>query len=184
MSPGERPFRIGKDCASKQDAPQRIFKAYHRHGNDYYPDPPILAFFNFLAFSCVFPIFLAFSCVFPSFSKDLGGSATRETLAFLGEKSLLFPKKQGLEGQGRVSFFFIFKMVPEIGDSPKKVLSNPPEGSIEPQINIFFLYGLCIYYQPGKFFFEARKVPQKIFKACRSCPIFRPFPRCWFATQA
>ena len=28
------------------------------------------------------------------------GSAKRETLAFLGKKALLFPKKQGLEGQG------------------------------------------------------------------------------------
>ena len=62
------------------------------------PDPPILAFFRFPCFFR-FPIFLAFSCVFPSFSKDFRGSAKRKTLAFFGEKPLLFPKKQGLEGQ-------------------------------------------------------------------------------------
>ena len=48
-----------------------------------------------------FPIFLAFFlCVFPLFSKNFRGSAKRKTLAFLGGKPLLFPKKQGLEGQG------------------------------------------------------------------------------------
>ena len=58
----------------------------------HYPDPPILAFFRFPCFFR-FPIFLAFSCVFPSFSKDFRGSAKRETLAFFGEKPLLFRKK-------------------------------------------------------------------------------------------
>ena len=43
-----------------------------------------------------FPFFF---CVFPSFSKDFRGSAKRKPLLF-GEKPLLFPKKQGLEGQG------------------------------------------------------------------------------------
>ena len=64
------------------------------------PDPPILAFFDFLAFFR-FPIFLAFSCVFPSFSKDFRASAKRETLAFFwGKNPCFFQKKQGLEGQG------------------------------------------------------------------------------------
>ena len=91
-----------------------------------YPDPPILAFFDFLAFFR-FPIFLAFFVRFPSFSKDFRGSAKfsdcpcfffvrfpslskdfrgsakRKTLAFFGGKTLCFfhKKKQGLEGQGR-----------------------------------------------------------------------------------
>ena len=54
------------------------------------PDPPILAFFDFLAFLCVFPIFLAFLCVFPLFSKDFRGSAKRKTLAFLGKSPCFF----------------------------------------------------------------------------------------------
>ena len=58
-----------------------------------------LLFFDFLAFF-VFRFSLLFLCDFPSFSKDFRGSAKRETLAFWGEKPLLFPKKQGLEGQG------------------------------------------------------------------------------------
>ena len=63
------------------------------------PDPPILAFFDFLAFFR-FPIFLAFSCVFPSFSKDFRASAKRETLSFLGEKTLAFSKKARVGGSG------------------------------------------------------------------------------------
>ena len=55
--------------------------------------------FRFLCFFC-FPIFLAFFVRF-AFSKDLRGSAKRNTLAFWRKKPLLFPKKQGLEGQGK-----------------------------------------------------------------------------------
>ena len=39
---------------------------------------------------------------FPFFSKDFRGSAKRQTLAFFGVSlAVFFPKKQGLEGQGR-----------------------------------------------------------------------------------
>ena len=64
------------------------------------PDPPILAFFDFLAFFC-YPIFLAFLCVFPLFSKDFRGSAKRKTLAFLG-KSPCFFQKARIGGSGCV----------------------------------------------------------------------------------
>ena len=62
------------------------------------PDPPILVFFDFLAFFD-FPFSLLF-LRFCFLSKDFRGSAKRETLVFFGEKPLLSPKKQGLEGQG------------------------------------------------------------------------------------
>ena len=67
-----------------------------------FPDPPILAFFDFLAF-LGFPISLAFLCVCPLFSKDFRGSAKSKTLAFFGVSLAFFSKKarlQGLEGQG------------------------------------------------------------------------------------
>ena len=64
------------------------------------PDPPILAFFDFLA-HFVFRFPLLFLCVFPFFSKDLRGSAKRKTLAFFGVSHAFFSKKkEGLEGQG------------------------------------------------------------------------------------
>ena len=64
------------------------------------PDPPILAFFDFLAFFvCRFS--LLFRCVFPFFSKDFRISAKRKTLAFFRGFPSFFPEKQGLEGQGR-----------------------------------------------------------------------------------
>ena len=81
------------------------------------PDPPILAFFDFLAFFC-FPIFLAFLCVFPSFSKDFRGSAKRKTLAFFG-KTLGFSKKARVGGSG---IWLIFaKAGGFIGNGPNTV---------------------------------------------------------------
>ena len=70
------------------------------------PDPPILAFLDFLAFF-VFRFSLSFLCVFPFFSKDFRGSAKRRTLAFCGASLLLKKKKQGLEGQGNSRRFAI-----------------------------------------------------------------------------
>ena len=58
------------------------------------PDPPSLAFVDFLAFFG-FPISLAFLCVFPFFSKDFRGSATRETLVFFGVSLAFFQKSKG-----------------------------------------------------------------------------------------
>ena len=63
------------------------------------PDPPILAFFDFLAFFVV--RFCFFFCAF-SFSKDFRGSAKRKTLSFFGVSLACFQKKQGLEGQGQL----------------------------------------------------------------------------------
>ena len=63
------------------------------------PDPPILAFFDFLAFF-LFRFSLLFWSVFAFFSKDLRGSAKRKKPLLFGGFPLLFPKRQGLEGQG------------------------------------------------------------------------------------
>ena len=66
-----------------------------------FPDTPTLAFFFFsisLLFS--FLISLAFFNCFPFFSKDWGGCAKRETLAFFGVSLVFFWKQQVLEGQG------------------------------------------------------------------------------------
>ena len=53
------------------------------------PDPPTLAFFDFLAF---FRFSLLFWCVFPSLSKDFRGSAKRKTLVFFGISLAFFQK--------------------------------------------------------------------------------------------
>ena len=68
-----------------------------------YPDPPILAIFDFLAFS-VFRFPLLFWAFFLSFPRLLGVPRREKPLFLLGEKPLLFPKKQGLEGQGCSKF--------------------------------------------------------------------------------
>ena len=65
-----------------------------------FPDPPILAFFDFLAF---FPIFLAFFfcvCVcFPSFPRILGVPRREKPLFFSGFPVLFF-KKARVGGSG------------------------------------------------------------------------------------
>ena len=65
----------------------------------HFPDPPILAFFDFIFFSD-FPCFFD---RFPFLSMDFRGSAKRITLVFWGVSLAFFQKKQGLEGQGLVS---------------------------------------------------------------------------------
>ena len=67
-----------------------------------HPDPPTLAFFDFLAFF-VFRLSLLFWGIFLSFPRILGVPRREEPLAFLGESpcAFFFPKKQGLEGQGK-----------------------------------------------------------------------------------
>ena len=62
------------------------------------PDPPILAFFVFLAFFC-FPISLAFLCGFPLFSKDFRGSAKRKNPCFF-RGFLAFFEKARVGGSG------------------------------------------------------------------------------------
>ena len=64
------------------------------------PWPPILAFFDFLAF-CSFPIFLAFFGVFPFFPRILGVLRREKPCFFWGFPCcfFFFSKKQGLEGQ-------------------------------------------------------------------------------------
>ena len=62
------------------------------------PDPPILAFFDFLAFF-VFRFPLLFLGVFLGFSKDFRGSAKRKTLVFFGV-SLAFSKRARVGGAG------------------------------------------------------------------------------------
>ena len=57
-----------------------------------FPDPPILAFFDFLAFF-VFRFSLLFCAFFLLFSKDFRVSAKRKTLAFFWGKTLAFSKK-------------------------------------------------------------------------------------------
>ena len=65
-----------------------------------YPDPPILAFFDFLAFF-VFRFSLLFCAFFLSFPRIVGVPRREKKPCFFGgKKPLLFPKKQGLEGQG------------------------------------------------------------------------------------
>ena len=59
-----------------------------------FPDPPTLAFFNFLAFFR-FPISLAFLVRFSFLSKDFRGSAKRKTLAFFGISLVFFQKSKG-----------------------------------------------------------------------------------------
>ena len=71
--------------------------AQMKHKKD--PDPPILAFFDFLAFFR-FPISLAFLCVFPFFSKDFRGSAKRKTLAFFGGFPCFFQESKGWRVRG------------------------------------------------------------------------------------
>ena len=67
--------------------------------NNYLPWPSHPFFFDFLTFLFSdFPCF--FLCVFLSFSKDLRGSAKNRNPCFFQGCPLLFPKKQGLEGQG------------------------------------------------------------------------------------
>ena len=68
--------------------------------NTSFSDPLTLAFFDFLAFF-VFRFSSLFFVRFPSFSEDFRGSAKRQTPCDFGENPLLFPKKQGLEGQGK-----------------------------------------------------------------------------------
>ena len=63
-----------------------------------FPDPPILAFFDFLDFF-VFRFSLLFCAFFLSFPRILGVSAKRKTLAFLG-KTLAFYKKARIGGAG------------------------------------------------------------------------------------
>ena len=41
----------------------------------------------------------------------------------------------------------------------------------------WFLKDFCIHHRPGRFFFEARKVPQKIFFQWRSCTFFSSLPK-------
>ena len=59
-----------------------------------HPDPPILAFFDFLAFF-VFRFSLLSWGIFPFFFKDFRGSTKRKTLAFLGENPCFFQKSKG-----------------------------------------------------------------------------------------
>ena len=56
------------------------------------PDPPILAFFVFLAFF-VLRFSLLFCVYFPFFSKDFKGSAEKDILAFFGLFPCFFAKK-------------------------------------------------------------------------------------------
>ena len=64
------------------------------------PDPPILAFFDFLAFF-VFRFPLLFCAFFLSFPRILGVPRREEPLHFLGFPWLFFPKRQGFQGQGK-----------------------------------------------------------------------------------
>ena len=63
-----------------------------------YPDPPILAFFDFLAFF-VFRFSLLFCAFFLSFPRILGVPRREKTLAFWG-KTLAFSKKARIGGSG------------------------------------------------------------------------------------
>ena len=64
------------------------------------PDPPTLAFFDFLAFF-VFRFSLLFWCVFPFFSKDFSVFTKRKTRAFFEVFLAVFSQKNPrLEGQG------------------------------------------------------------------------------------
>ena len=56
-------------------------------------NPPILAFFDFLAFF-VFRFSLLFCAFFLPFSRDFRGSAKRKTLAFLGKNPCFFQKSK------------------------------------------------------------------------------------------
>ena len=71
------------------------------------PDPPILAFFDFLAFFC-FPISLAFWGVFPFFSKDLRGSAKRKPLLFSAPTLAFSKKSKGWRVRAFCLFFAYF----------------------------------------------------------------------------
>ena len=78
------------------------------------PDPPILAFFDFLAFFVFRFSLLFFVRVFPSFSMDCRGSAKRKTLAFFSGKTLAFSKKARVGGSGSCT------NIREPGDHPGK----------------------------------------------------------------
>ena len=72
--------------------------------------PPILAFFDFLAFF-VFRFSLLFLAFFLPFPRILG-VPRREKPCVFGEKPCFFPKKQGLEGQGFRDSEKTFRKVP------------------------------------------------------------------------
>ena len=76
-----------------------------------YPDPPILAFFDFLAFF-VFRFSLLFLAFFLPFPRILRVPRREKPLLFWGE-TLAFSKKQGLEGQGTVNLLSVVFLVRE-----------------------------------------------------------------------
>ena len=81
-------------CASRKGTCLRTWVWYP-------PDLPFLAFLDFLAFFVArnFPCLIL--SVFPFFPRDFRGSEERNNPCFFGWFSLLFPKKQGKEDQGR-----------------------------------------------------------------------------------
>ena len=71
---------------------------YHPFPN---PDPPILAFLDFLASFFCFPIFLAFLAFFLPFPRILGVPRREKPLLLWGKKTLVFfPKKARVGGSG------------------------------------------------------------------------------------